>query len=101
MNGENELLREKWAWRGFAIFMLILNLLVTIITNVQDINRHAADNYARAQHWQKLEDGVDRNSRMILTLDDHMRECLRCHAHEPRLLESVKKQGDYGFSTKR
>ncbi len=89
-NGTGKFILEKelWMWRGLLIFLLLMDLTVTTITFIVDRGQHASDNAARAGVWQYLKDRTDGNRAMIsknhdaiLLVDDHLRQCMGCHAH--------------------
>jgi hypothetical protein len=86
-----ELVRETWMWRALIVFLILLFSAITVFSDLSDRSRHASDNKERAMHWQKIEDGIEANRRMILALDDHQRLCLECHAH-PGIAQGIRRQ---------
>jgi hypothetical protein len=75
--------KELWMWRGAAILLLIANLVLTTQFAISDSYRHAQDNKERAENWAILKTNLEGNRRMIYNVDEHLRQCLGCHAHAP------------------
>jgi hypothetical protein len=78
--------KELWMWRGASILILLANLILLVQFEIADNGRHAFDNKERAQHWTEIENGLERNRNMIYNVDDHLRACLGCHAHDAKAL---------------
>jgi hypothetical protein len=80
--------RELWMWRGLAIVLFLMMISTSIITAMQDIQRHASDNIERATNWTLIKQGLERNRAMldhnyqaIQVVDEHLRQCSGCHSH--------------------
>lgn len=97
LNGKSDfvVIRELWMWRGMAIFLLMMLLIVNFITFTIDRSQHAKDNAERAATWQELKAGANSNRAMILKnydailknsqdvneLRNEVRRCASCHGH--------------------
>lgn len=83
------LMRELVVWRGAAIVSLLILSIVLYVNHRRELdlwaidsNRHASEEKARAEHWTRQELGLKTNGENIIRLDDALRACLTCHAHE-------------------
>lgn len=85
MNDER---KELWMWRFFAISLLVLILMTTMIQWLVTRSDRGVDNAARAQAWQAILDAnrnteniVQRNGVQIDNLREQLHRCASCHTH--------------------
>jgi len=76
---ELELHRELWMWRGFAILLMLLIMVTTVIQFYTDGQRQAYDNKVRAEAWTKIELGVETNARSLAEVRRQLEHCTQCH----------------------
>jgi hypothetical protein len=75
------LLRELIVWRGLAVLLMIIFTGVSITSYLMDQKQHTIENADRTERLTRIESGVAENGTAIILLDDHLRDCLQCHAH--------------------
>jgi hypothetical protein len=73
--------RSSRSWRDFAILLLIIFIIVTVLSYIRNSEQRVLDNAARVENWTKIESGVDLNTEMITRIDEHLRQCASCHTH--------------------
>jgi hypothetical protein len=89
MTIEGEKLRiETIMWRWFVAFLLIFFIGITVLGFIFSGKNEATIN----THWNEIKIKQDRiigitnkNYQMLVNNDNHLRECVSCHSHHPKI----------------
>jgi hypothetical protein len=57
--------KELWMWRGFAIFLLCMLLVLYYIDARSEAQDRNYDNRQRAEHWAKIEAMIQENRSLL------------------------------------
>jgi hypothetical protein len=85
---------EATILRWFIIMLLVMACAAGVGGFFLEERFRSIDNEARAQHWEKLEQGqarirgmLDKQYTLSMQNDEHLRQCTGCHSHHKTVIK--------------